>query len=243
MAYSRPRLLDARPSPIALTARMAGIGLQFAVEPDVDADIEQTLVHASEEGMDEGDLRVLAMLSTWLGVHRARVNVDRLVRAISDHPSARVRAYWSAIATWLATDRRFARLVKANDAPDTELLHEGNAFQIQRRGEDQRFAATKLRVPKGVLRDRVEDVLDPTRLAALHRGYRNRVQMGPTWRADVWTAFERDPDISVAECARRVRCSFAVAWEVAQAFALLRVMGKPTGWQATQSGARARAQS
>jgi hypothetical protein len=38
-----------------------------------------------------------------------------------------------------------------------------------------------------------------------------------------------------------VRCSFAVAWEVAQDLALLRVMGEPTGWQTTQRGARARA--
>jgi hypothetical protein len=118
-------------------------------------------------------------------------------------------------------------------------LPEGNAFQIQRRGEHQRIAATKLRVPKGVLRDRVEDVLDPTRLAALHRGYRSRVQMGPTWRADVWTAFERDPDISVAECARHVRCWFAVAWEVAQDFALLRAWASRPAGKRTQSGPRA----
>jgi hypothetical protein len=110
-----------RPSPNELTTRLAGIGLQLVTEPDVDAHIEQTLVHASEEGMDEGDLRVLAMQSTWLGVHHARVNVDRLGHAVSDHPSARVRAYWSAIATWLAADRRFARLVKANDAPDAAV--------------------------------------------------------------------------------------------------------------------------
>lgn len=193
--------------------------------------------------MDEGDLRVLAMLSTWLSAHHARVNVDRLVRAVSDHSSPRVPTSWSAIATWLAADRRFARLVKANDAPDAKQLPEDNAFQIQRRDEDERFVASKLRVPKGVLRHRVEDVHDPTRLAALHRGYRNRVQMGPTWRADDWTASERDPDISIAECARRVRCSFAVPWEVAHDFALLRVMGKPTGWQATQRGALTRAQS
>jgi len=237
MAYSRPKPLDARPCASDLTARMAGMGLQFAAEPEVDADIEQTLVHASEVGMDDGDLRVLAILTTWLGIHHARVNVDRLVRAISDHPSVRVRAYWSAIAGWLASDRRFARLVTADEAPGIELLAEGNAFQIQRRGEDPRFAASQLRVPGGVLRDRVEDVLAPARLAALHRGYRNRVQMGPTWRADVWTAFESDPSLSVAECARRVRCSFAVAWEVAQDFALLRVVDVTLDRRAPRQGA------
>lgn len=243
MAYSRPKPLDARPSASELTARMAGIGFQFAAEPEVDADIEQTLVHASEAGMDDGDLRVLGMLTTWLGIHHARVNVDRLVRAVSDHPSLRVRAYWSAIAVWLASDRRFARLVTGDDAQSIELLSEGNAFQIQRRGEDPRFATSELRVPRGVLRDRVEDVLAPARLAALHSGYRNRVQMGPTWRADVWTAFDSDPSISVAECARRVRCSFAVAWEVARDFALLRVVDDSLDCRAPRQGAPAPART
>ena len=35
----------------------------------------------------------------------------------------------------------------------------GTEFQIKRRGEDERFLGSKLRVPKGTLRDRLEDVL------------------------------------------------------------------------------------
>jgi len=45
--------------------------------------------------------------------------------------------------------------------------------------------------------------------------------MGPTWRADVWTALEEEPDVSVAEAARRAGCSFATAWQVVQDFQLL----------------------
>jgi hypothetical protein len=200
---------------------MAGIGMNFAAAPDVDAEIEDTLVHASAVGMDDGDLRVLSVLTTWLGVHHAHANVDRLVRRVEGHPSPRVHAYWSAVAGWLGGDRRFGRLRRAHKELPVDLLPVGNAFQIRRRGEDDRFAGFALRVPKGTLRDRVEDVLSPAALVARHRGYRNRVRIGPTWRADVWTVLERAPHISVAEAARRASCSFATAWQAAQDFRLL----------------------
>ena len=221
MSYSRPIGLDARPSASELTARMAGIGLNFAVEPELDGDIELTLVHASVVGMEDGDLRVLSILTTWLGVHHRCVNVDRLLRAVKAHEARRVTAYWSAIASWLATDRRFARLEQLRKRTRINLMSSGTEFQLARRGEDERFVGTALRVPAGVLRTRSVDVLSPTKLAALHRGYRNRVRMGPSWRADVWRLLESQPQLSVADAARRVRCSFAVAWEVARDFAVL----------------------
>ncbi|MFU8803009.1 MAG: hypothetical protein ACNA8W_04280, partial [Bradymonadaceae bacterium] len=95
-------------------------------------------------------------------------------------------------------------------------------FQIARRGEDERFAGSALRVPAGTLRDREADVLSPETLVGHHAGYRNRVLMGPTWRADVWTILEDEPGVSVAEAARRAGCSFATAWQVVQDFRLLR---------------------
>lgn len=204
-----------------LTARMVGIGMNFAANPQVDADIEPTLVHASALGMDGGELRVLAVLTTWLGVHHARVNADRLVRLVREHTSQRVRAYWSAVARWLAKDRRFARLVTAYSGAPLPLLPAGNDFQIGRRGEDERFAGSKLRVPKGTLRDRQADVLSPETLIRKHAGYRRRVLMGPSFRADVWTALEHAPSLPIAEIARAAACSFATAWQATQDYRLL----------------------
>ncbi len=49
--------------------------------------------------------------------------------------------------------------------------------------------------------------------------------MGPSFRADVWTALERAPDLSIADVARKASCSFATAWQVAQDYRLLRAAG------------------
>ena len=226
MAFRRTTSPEVMPAPDELTARMVGIGMNIAAAAQPDADIEGTLVFASALGMDDGDLRVLAVLTTWLGVHHTHVNADRLVRLVGAHPSERVRAYGSAIATWLEKDRRLARLGGAYDGAPIELLPTGTEFQIKRRGEDERFTGSKLRVPKGTLRDRHEDVLPPEVLVRRHAGYRNRVLMGPSFRADVWTALEHAPDLSIADIARKASCSFATAWQAAQDYRLLRAAGR-----------------
>ena len=222
MAFRRPDEIDPAPGARQLTAGLAAIGCNFAARGEPDADIEMTLVHASVAGMDEDDLRVLAVLTTWLGEHHRYVHVDRLHRMLLGGVSRRVIAYWAAVAKWLEGDRRFVRIAEMRSRRRADLLREGTSFQIERRGEDERFVGSALRVPAGVLRDRPSDVLEPARVAELHRGYRNRVQMGATWRTDVWTALEQDPELSTSEAARRAWSSFAVAWEVALDFEILR---------------------
>lgn len=222
MAYKRPEELEVTPSDADLTRAMAGIGMNFAAEANVYAPIEETLVFASRLGMDAGDLRVLSVLTEWLGVHASHVNVDRLVRCVGEHSSERVRAYWAAIAAWFVKDRRFSRLEKLHIAETrVDLLPVGTDFQVSRHGEDPRFADSSLRVPAGTLRERSSDVLAPEVLARRHPGYRNRVRMGPTWRADVWTVLEESPGIRAADVARRVGCAFSTAWQVSQDFKVL----------------------
>lgn len=102
-----------------------------------------------------------------------------------------------------------------------DLLSVGNEFQIKRRGEDPRFKDSPLRVPAGVLRDRKEDVLSPRTLSKSHSTYRQRIIMGPTYRADMWTLLESEPELSAAEVARRTYGSFASAWQVKRDFDLV----------------------
>lgn len=221
MAFNRALAPMAAPEPEALTSAMVGIGMGFAAPAAVEPNIEDTLFFASVEAMERDDLRVLAVLVTWFGVHARLVNADRLTRIVAAQGTARVRALWSALATWQAKDRRFARLEVLHDGPRVDLQAVGAAFHIRKHGEDPRFLGTALRVPANVLRDRAADVLPPRELALRHRAYRSRLTMGPTYRADVWVALEATPHLSAAELARRTYASFATAWQAKRDFEIL----------------------
>ena len=223
MAFSRPIGLPDRPTASQLTAEMAGIGLRFAVSPSEDPDIEDTLVFASELGMLDHDLRTLSLLTTWLGVHLAYVNIERLLRALDGYPAPRVLAYWSAIGAWQRRDRRLRRLERLYTEEPVALLAVGTEFQIRRRGEDKRFLGTALRAPDGTLRDRLADIASPADLARTHTTYRARVVIGPTWRADAWAALEKNPHWTPSQVANEARCAFATAWHVKRDFTLVRV--------------------
>lgn len=206
----------------ALTADLVGIGMLVGGAGSRDPNIEDTLLAASLEGMERGDLRVLAVLVTWFGVHSARVNADRLTRLVATTESKRVRAFWSALARWRGSDRRFARLAQAYRRARVDLLTTGTDFQVARHGEDARFAGSKLRVAANVLRDRPADVLAPAELAKRHSAYRWRLVIGPTYRADMWASLERQPELSAATLARATYGSFASAWQARRDFAAWR---------------------
>jgi len=221
MAYSRAIAPPAPPASDELTSAMVGIGMGFAASAARTSNIEDTLLFASSEGMDRDDFRVVAILTTWFGVHAPYVNADRLTKLVSAHRSVRVRALWSALARWQAKDRRFARLARLHRGPPLDLLSTGTEFQLKRHGEDSRFAGSGLRVPANVLRDRAADVLSPAELSRRHRAYARRVMIGPSYRADMWAALEEDPRLSAAALARKTYGSFATAWHVRRDFAML----------------------
>jgi hypothetical protein len=220
MAHSRAIAPAQSPSGHVLTADLVGIGRLVGGKGSRDPNIEDTLLFASIEGMERDDLRVLAVLVTWFGLHAAHVNADRLTRLVAMQASKRVRAFWSALARWRAADRRFARLARTYRGPRLDLLSTGTDFQLARHGEDPRFAGSKLRVPANVLRDRPADVFQPAELARTHAAYRWRLVIGPTYRADMWAALERKPELAAAALARATYGSFASAWQVRRDFAL-----------------------
>lgn len=222
MAHSRAIAPTQARTGAALTADLVGIGLLVGGEGSGDPNIEDTLLFASVEGMERDDLRVLAVLVTWFGVHAAHVNADRLTRLVALQASKRVRAFWSALARWRGDDRRFARLARAYRGPRLDLLSTGTDFQVARHGEDPRFAGSKLRVPAKVLRDRPADVLQPAELARTHAAYRWRLVIGPSYKADMWAALERKPDLSAAALARATYGAFASAWQARRDFAVWR---------------------
>jgi len=153
MAYSRALEPAQTLDRDALTAAMVGIGMELAAPAASDPNIEDALLFASAEAMDHGDLRVLALLVSWFGVHHSWVNADRLTRLIAIRGSERVHALWAALNHWQARDRRYARLAVRHRGPRLDLTA-GAEFQLRRHGEDPRFTGSGLRVPANLLRDR-----------------------------------------------------------------------------------------
>jgi hypothetical protein len=219
MGFSRKLLPDPLPTGDELDAMLAGIGCAVAATPLRDANIEDALMGALAAGMEADDLRRLGLAVQWIAQHARAINVDRLVRAVPGLPGLRTRACWAAIARWQQADRRWRRLAVPQALID--LLRVGNAFQLQRRGPDPRFADTPLRVPAGTLRERPGDVMEPAALAQWHRGYRHRILLGPSYRADMWAIAEREPTTSASVLARRAYGSFATAWQVREDLAVL----------------------
>lgn len=203
-----------------LTADLAGIGILVASQGSRSPNIENTLLAASIEGM-AGDFRTLGLLVDWLEIHLARVNADRLIKIVKAQPDLRTKAFWKAVAQWQRKDIRLKRLLRVFRGDRIELLSEGSAFLVKRNGEDGRFAKSCLLVPSTTLRHRPQDILAPEELVKLHSDYRYRVQMGSSYRADMWSLLEREAVTSSAELARRTFGSFATAWQVIRDWSLL----------------------
>jgi hypothetical protein len=204
-----------------LSSAMVGIGMNLAAAPMRDANIEDTLLAASVEALENEKRRTLAILMTWFGIHATWVNADRLYRIVKTQDSSLLHAFWSALARWKGKDRRFSKMARLHQGPPRELLSKGTAFHLSRHGEDPRLANGPLIVPANVLRDRPRDVLSPGDLATRHRDYRQRIIMGPTYRADMWALLRDEPHLSAAELARRTYGSFATAWQVKRDWDLL----------------------
>lgn len=222
MSYSRNVLPAKQPGLGDLAGMLTGIGFRLSAVASADANIEDALYFASQAGMDQDDLRVLAMLVTWLECHYPRVNADRMIRLIAADVSPRVRAFWAAVGCWLVRDRRFARMKALHTGPRIPLLRASGGFLLTRSGEDPRFDGTPLIVPAGTLRSRLSDVLTAEELTSSHRAYRWRVMVGPTYRADMLAYLEQTPALTAAELARRTYGSFATAFGVKRDWELLR---------------------
>lgn len=210
----------------ALDASLRAIGLLLgggSETLDPPPAIEHVLVSAVAATFPH-DYRLLSVVTTWLGVHTARVHVGELARLLpvaEQHCAdpVRFRAYWAGVAHWLRTDNRWAKIARMYPGPPVYLSTLGRETAkaaIEHKGEDPRFVGSRLRVPIGMLRDRPADVATPARMAARHPWYRERLRQGPTYRADCWAELERDPSLTAAQLARRVGCTYPVAHRAVQ---------------------------
>ena len=238
MSYSRPVLPESFPEGSALECALYGMGVMISADKRVpDPNIEDTLISAVREELLHGGSRVLALATDWIEVHRDRINVDRLTRALESlSGEGNVKIYFTALAQWLVkSDRRFARLAHLYkgerrtflslppDAPFSDLT---GLLVTRAGGEDPRFANTCLKVPLGTIRRRPgKHILSAKELCKLHAPFRFRVMMGPSYRADLWAIYHQDPSLSAYEAAKRAYSSYETARQVKQDFELVRRVG------------------
>ncbi len=220
MGFSRIVVPEALAEAESLTRKMVGVGMNLSADPDPNANIEDTLLAASVAGVENDDLRTLAVLVTWLEIHHPWINASRLARLVDAQKSSRVRCFWAAVGGWLVKERRFSKLRGFYQGHRIDLLRTGTDFQVKRHGEDIRFRGGPMRIAANTLRNRPSDVLSPSELAERHAAYRCRLTIGPSYRADMWSELIQDSSLSSAELARRTYGSFATAWAVKRDFGL-----------------------
>lgn len=215
MAFKRIFVASQYAQGSALDSDLATLGVLVAADKaPIEANIEDTLIAASIEGLKLEDYRLLSLIADWFLVHAERVNADRLTKLVGVCERQVVKIWWTALAQTKMSDWRFKKLQNMYIGERFDLMGDATAFQIQRKGEDARFAHTVMRVSEGLLRHRPRDILPPELLAKQHRSYYFRTMMGPSYRADMWALLEREPNLSAAELARKSYGSFPTAWEV-----------------------------
>jgi hypothetical protein len=169
--------------------------------------------------MENHDGRILAVLCMWLDNYSRWILASRLTKLVEKTKSQRVRAFWSAFAVWKKSDPRFIKLSKIYQGQRIyaygKRMKETTEFLIQRHGgEDERFRNGPMIAARTTIRQRDSDAINPSQIVKRHKSLRYRIMMGPTYRADLWAELERQPDLSVAELARKTYASYKTAREV-----------------------------
>lgn len=209
-------------------AALSGIGFRIAdtgVSGDGTAigpaDIEATLLDAVEAFPT--DLRLAALVLTWVKVHGEHVIVEKLgklaIQRRTENPGA--MPWLSAVAAWAVEcgSHKWGKLVRKAHPPRYLPPREVTESAIARKGREEWAARWGYRVPKDALRIRERDVLTPAELIARNPQYRNRYLFGPSWRADIVTAIQSGVT-SPAAISRVVGCSYEPARRVATEYLL-----------------------
>ena len=203
-----------------LSERLAAIGFRLAgaSEPaprrGPSEDIERALLDAAAPARSDG--RLLSLLFSWVDVHAERVNVDRLrglLRAAGGDADARLVTSTLAAYALSLGRHRWKKLIAAPAEPKHLSASAAAASAVELKGAEPWLAAHNILAARGSLRIRPADVLSVKELAKAHRGYRNRLLYGASWRADIVTAIEEGAG-TAAEIRSRVGCSYEPAHRV-----------------------------
>ena len=211
-----------------LNDRLAAIGFRIAtsVTPrraqKAPVDIEETLLEAIQAS--EGDGRLASLICSWLVVHGAYVNVERLAKLTKFYPekpppAIRLLSVYAAFA-FEHCGHKWKKLIRKSKEPITLYPAEITESAVQLKGAVDYLKKFGFIVPNGSLRIREDDVLKPEELIQRNRLYRNRYLYGPSWRADIITALEAGAK-SPAEIVKQVGCSYEPAHRIFREYQLV----------------------
>jgi len=208
-----------------LTAAMADIGIRVGQKPALKGpNIEDVLLSASLEALENLDWRTLSLVVQWFCTHSAIINVDRLTRMLTelkDHKELVI--FWSALAQTTKHDLRFKRLQELYKGRRSLLGDNSSKMLLKRNGEDERFKDTVLIVPNKMLRERESDILELKELVKIHQGAYYRVMLGPSYRADCFCELIKDKSITASETARLSYSSFKTAWDAKNDWEVIKI--------------------
>lgn len=184
-------------------------------------DIEQTLIEAILESARDG--RLASLVFSWLKVHGAYVNVERLAKLAKlyperTHPAIRLLSGYAAFALEHC-GQKWKKLIRRSKEPVYLYPKEITESAVKLKGAVDYLERFGFVVPNSSIRIREEDALSPEELIKTNSWYRNRYLYGPSWRADIVTAIEAGAR-SPAEVVKTIGCSYEPAHRVFREYQL-----------------------
>jgi hypothetical protein len=180
-----------------LNQKMRKLG--FTVSADEDSgfsplsfDIERDLIEIIIEART--DYRVLSLLNLWFKKHADIIILEKFYKMISrrDDLTEGDPLLNFLIASAISTKHnKWKRCLKTSPRkPIYPIDPENLKAAIKIKGKDEEMAKLGILIPNDFLKTRDEKIYDQVDLAKHNQQYKNRLIIGPNWRADIITAIE-----------------------------------------------------
>jgi hypothetical protein len=155
---------------------------------DIERDLIEVIIEARK------DYRILGLLQIWFKKHADVLIIEKFFKFISQHDEIdrddKILNFLIAFAI-INKHNKWKRLLNTNSKKAIYPIDpESLAATIKINGKDEAFFQLGILVPNGFLKTDEAKIDDQKVLAKSNKQYRNRLIIGPNWRADIITAIE-----------------------------------------------------
>ena len=185
-------------------------------------DIEETFLTAALECPD--NFRLASLLFSWMKVHGNYVIVEKLRKLVNKAKMTEVQRRWiSALAVYGKNNcsHKWKSLIEIPEANIHLLPEEISKSAIALKGSEEWLSEYSILLPKGTLRIREEDIMEPSQLIQINHQYKNRYLFGPSWRADIITAIQGGCKTPTA-IMKKIGCSYEPAYRIFHEYSLVK---------------------